>query len=131
MNVRLADAVRANFAYLAGALASDMHDDAELEALRRAAGLASKRAEGASRCVNLERLKGCNVSEIEVFGLLRRISGTATRLRLAPPHPERNNRLADWVLSDSRAVQVDLRGAPGSSRCLCHNRSRLDRWSWT
>lgn len=89
---------------MATSLAGEMHDDADLDALRRAGGLASNRAGDVYRLSELERLKRSNVSPIEVSGLLRRIAGTATRLRLDPVHTDRRDRPANWVLAVSLAV---------------------------
>jgi uncharacterized membrane protein YccC len=114
---KLARAIDANLAYLAAALAKARTNDAELERLRRAAGLASNNAEETLTRLRLERL---NASATEKLGstalaLLRRIAGTATRARLSKDAPAPNERLVAWVRATANVLDERLRAHAGAT----------------
>jgi hypothetical protein len=126
---KLARAIDANLAYLAAALAKARTNDAELERLRRAAGLASNNAEETLTRLRLERL---NASATEALGstalaLLRRIAGTATRARLSKDAPAPNERLVAWVRASAHALDERLRAHADAAAARTFPAIRLTR----
>jgi uncharacterized membrane protein YccC len=107
---RLADAVSANLAYLAGALAAGSDNERKLERLRRAAGLASNNAEEAYSRLRLERLSrtATERSASTSLALLRRVAGTATRIRSHHPGTGVGGALVLWVSSVSQEINARL-----------------------
>jgi uncharacterized membrane protein YccC len=95
----LADAVRANVAYLRAALACPRRDEKDMERLRRAAGLASNNAEEAIGRMRLEKLEDsmADTVTLTVLSLLRRMAGTAAQLRLSTTRREAHAELDAWV----------------------------------
>lgn len=109
---RLADAVQANLNYLVAALEHAGGEDAAVERLRRAAGLASNNAEEAFNRLRLERLESsmADRAAITALALLRRVAGTATRMRLAANKSRADSELTGWIATVSREMDVYLRG---------------------
>ena len=111
--IRLADAVQANLNYLVGALEHAGGEDSEVERLRRAAGLASNNAEEAFNRLRLERLESslADRAAITALALLRRVAGTATRMRFAANQARADGGLIDWIAAVNREIDAHLRGA--------------------
>ncbi|HEV3422725.1 MAG TPA: FUSC family protein [Paraburkholderia sp.] len=109
---RLAEAVQANLTYLVSALEHAGGEDTEVERLRRAAGLASNNAEEAFNRLRLERLESsmADRAAITALALLRRVAGTATRMRLAANKLKADGKLVAWIASVSREIDAHLRG---------------------
>jgi len=109
---RLADAVAANLNYLVGALEHAGGEDIEVERLRRAAGLASNNAEEAFNRLRLERLESslADRAAITALALLRRVAGTATRMRFAANQARADGALIDWIAAVNREIDAHLRG---------------------
>jgi uncharacterized membrane protein YccC len=119
---RLADAVRANLGYLVSAIrhassdtSADQHEHEqvrELELKRRAAGLASNNAEESFNRQRLERLESsvADRAAITALALLRRVAGTATRMRLTSNHVTADRELAGWIDAVSEEIDAQLRG---------------------
>ena len=110
---RLADAVQANLNYLVSALEHAGGEDSEVERLRRAAGLASNNAEEAFNRLRLERLESslADRAAITALALLRRVAGTATRMRFAANQARADGGLIDWIAAVNREIDAHLRGA--------------------
>ncbi|MEW6340501.1 MAG: FUSC family protein [Paraburkholderia sp.] len=115
---RLADAVAANLDYLMGSLQHAGGEDTEVERLRRAAGLASNNAEEAFNRLRLEKLESslADRAAITALALLRRVAGTATRMRLAAHKTRADAALIEWIAAVSKELDAHLRsgrqGAP-------------------
>jgi uncharacterized membrane protein YccC len=117
--MRLADAVRANLNYLVSALRHVGGEDAEVDHLverqRRAAGLASNNAEESFNRQRLERLDSsvADRAAVTALALLRRVAGTATRMRLTANRVKAGakaaNELARWIDAVSAEVDAHLR----------------------
>ena len=126
---RLAAAIGANLAYLAAALARARTDDAEIDRLRRAAGLASNNAEETLARLRLERI---NTSATEKLGstalaLLRRVAGTATRARLTGDASTTNERLVAWVRAVAHALDMRLSANEDAAALRTFPTTRLTR----
>ena len=126
---RLAAAIGANLAYLAAALARARTDDAEIDRLRRAAGLASNNAEETLARLRLERI---NTSATEKLGstalaLLRRVAGTATRARLTGDASTTNERLVAWVRAVANALDMRLSANEDAAALRTFPTTRLTR----
>ncbi|RFU46537.1 FUSC family protein [Paraburkholderia sp. DHOC27] len=118
---RLADAVRANLAYLVSALrhvggesgeaGEPAEAEHEVELQRRAAGLASNNAEESFNRQRLERLDSsvADRAAITALALLRRLAGTATRLRLTAQREPVDRELAGWIDAVSGEIDAHLR----------------------
>lgn len=106
----LADAVRANVAYLRAALACPRRDEKDMERLRRAAGLASNNAEEAIGRLRLERLEDslADTVTLTVLSLLRRMAGTAAQLRLSTTRRDAHADLDAWVEQISGDIDAAL-----------------------
>ncbi|SDI05036.1 Uncharacterized membrane protein YccC [Paraburkholderia phenazinium] len=109
--IRLADAVAANLDYLLGALRHAGGADTEVERLRRAAGLASNNAEEAFNRLRLEKLESslADRAAITALALLRRVAGTATRMRLAANKTQADAALIEWLAEVSKEIDAQLR----------------------
>jgi uncharacterized membrane protein YccC len=112
-NQRLAEAVAANFNYLAESLGRSKSDELELERLRRAAGLASNNAEEVLARLRLEKLDTTDDDRTgsTALALLRRVAGTATRARSTAAAAS-NARLASWIQSVGESIEAGLAGGP-------------------
>jgi uncharacterized membrane protein YccC len=108
---RLADAVAANFDYLMGALQHAGGEDTEVERLRRGAGLASNNAEEAFNRLRLEKLESSLADRVAItaLALLRRVAGTATRMRLAAGKTRADVALIEWIAAVSKEIDAQLR----------------------
>jgi uncharacterized membrane protein YccC len=113
-NQGLAEAVAANFDYLAESLGRTNSNELELERLRRAAGLASNNAEEILARLRLEKLDTTNEdrSGSTALALLRRVAGTATRARSTATATASNARLASWIRSVGKNIEASLAGGP-------------------
>jgi uncharacterized membrane protein YccC len=121
---RLADAVRANLGYLVSAIRHVSGGDGtlknehehehehEVELKRRAAGLASNNAEESFNRQRLERLESsvADRAAITALALLRRVAGTATRMRLTSNHVTADWELAGWIDAVSAEIDAQLHG---------------------
>ena len=113
---RLADAVRANLGYLVSAIThadgEDTGVEREVELERRAAGLASNNAEESFNRQRLERLDSsmADRAAITALALLRRVAGTATRMRLTTNRVTGGSELAGWIDAVSGEIDGHLRG---------------------
>ena len=112
--VRLADAVGANLNYLVGALEHAGGEDTEVERMRRAAGLASNNAEEAFNRLRLEKLESslADRAAITALALLRRVAGTATRMRLAANKTQADGALIAWISAVSKELDAHLLDRP-------------------
>ncbi|BEV15594.1 FUSC family protein [Herbaspirillum sp. DW155] len=113
LQMALVDAVRANLAYLAIALAQrSARKDEHCASLQRRAGLASNRAEHLYRLSRLEarRHDKAFVKMADVFPLLRRIAGTAAKIQARKVTPEATVELATWVEAADDSLYSYLRG---------------------
>ncbi|MGF6534478.1 putative membrane protein YccC [Paraburkholderia sp. GAS206C] len=108
--VRLADAVGANLNYLVSALEHAGGEDTEVEKMRRAAGLASNNAEEAFNRLRLEKLESslADRAAITALALLRRVAGTATRMRLAANKTQADGALIAWISAVSKELDAYL-----------------------
>jgi uncharacterized membrane protein YgaE (UPF0421/DUF939 family) len=136
---RLADAVRANLSYLAsvlqhvgGVAAGQEHEaehqaEREAELKRRAAGLASNNAEESFNRQRLERLESsvADRTAITALALLRRVAGTATRMRLSTNPATADSELAGWVDAVSLDIDAHLRGTLQASSAASFPREHL------
>jgi uncharacterized membrane protein YccC len=106
---RLADAVQANLSYLASA--PEHADERTAERRRRAAGLASNNAEEAFNRLRLERLDSSLAERVAItaLALLRRMAGTATRMRLTTHRAKPDSDLASWIDTVSGEIDAHLR----------------------
>ena len=114
----LNEAIRANLAYFLAALQFNAMDFAKCESMRRSAGLASNRAEEVYKAMRLERLT-CTEHEkgaLATLKLLRRVVGTATRIRVAGNGKEIDAELMVWVFGVSRKINEHLCGGPLMAR---------------
>jgi hypothetical protein len=102
-----------------GALEHAGGEDSEVERLRRAAGLASNNAEEAFNRLRLERLESslADRAAITALALLRRVAGTATRMRFAAHQARADGALIDWIAAVNREIDAHLRGV---SHCANH-----------
>ncbi|WP_144156640.1 FUSC family protein [Paraburkholderia sp. BCC1885] len=125
--MRLADAVQANFDYLVGALEHAGGEDIEVERLRRAAGLASNNAEEAFNRLRLEKLESslADRAAVTALALLRRVAGTATRMRFAANQARADNALIEWIAAVSREIDAHLRGTPHDANYVALPRRHL------
>lgn len=127
----LADAVQANLNYLIGALEHAGGEDTEVERLRRAAGLASNNAEEAFNRLRLERLDSSMADRagITALALLRRVAGTATRMRLTTDKARAEGELIGWIAAVSREIDASLCGnadVPGYRPFARHHLSLVE-----
>ncbi|HTJ91475.1 MAG TPA: FUSC family protein, partial [Pararobbsia sp.] len=97
--VRMAKALRTNLDYLAHALGDEARDARAIEALRRAAGIASNQAEASLQRVRLEALhhSGAHWIAQTALALCRRLAGTATRARLRAAQGQADHDVSAWV----------------------------------
>ena len=109
----LAEAVKANFAYTAGVLGAT-GTAAEVESLRRAAGLASNAAEAMQHRMTLDGQSGrAHLAEMaELLHALRRLAGSAIAASLAslPGDPAR----AAQVVREAATLVEAIEGRPGA-----------------
>ncbi|CAM2157721.1 FUSC family protein [Pararobbsia alpina] len=105
---RFASALGANLEYLAQALSEGARDAAEMEPLRRAAGLASNQAEASLQRARLETLNhsGAHWIALTALALCRRAAGTAARARLRAAQGQTESDVSAWIAA-SREVLVD------------------------
>ncbi|WP_144145153.1 FUSC family protein [Paraburkholderia sp. BCC1884] len=106
----LGAAVRANLAYLRAALELPRRSEAEMERLRRAAGLGSNNAEEAVNRLRLEKLEHSMVDTVTltVLSLLRKMAGTAAQLRLSTNRRETHDQLDAWIAVVSEDIDAAL-----------------------
>ncbi len=110
----LGEALSANLDYLARALGRGDGTTQDLDRLRRAAGLASNRAEEAMQRARLEALRhsGAHWIALTALALCRRLAGTATRARLGAGRGAGDEAAAAWI----DAVRVQVTQALGSDK---------------
>jgi uncharacterized membrane protein YccC len=125
--IRLADAVQANLDYLVAALEHAGGEDIEVERLRRGAGLASNNAEEAFNRLHLERLESslADRAAITALALLRRVAGTATRMRFTAKPARADGALIEWIAAVSREIDAHLRGATRAANYAAFPRRHL------
>jgi len=111
---RLAEAVAANFSYLAESLSPSTNREVELERLRRAAGLASNNAEEILARLRLEKLDTTNDDRVgsTALALLRRVAGTAARARFSTSTTSSNAQLAGWIHRVGKRIEAGLADGP-------------------
>jgi hypothetical protein len=81
-----------------------------VEKMRRAAGLASNNAEEAFNRLRLEKLESslADRAAITALALLRRVAGTATRMRLATKKTQADGTLIAWISAVSKELDAHL-----------------------
>ncbi|MGA7780190.1 MAG: FUSC family protein [Paraburkholderia sp.] len=127
----LADAVRANLGYLRSVLAhvggEDIEGERSVELDRRAAGLASNNAEESFNRQRLERLDStmADRAAITALALLRRMAGTATRMRLTVNRAKGHGELAGWIETVSEEIDASLHGAASAQPAASFPREQL------
>jgi hypothetical protein len=98
-----------------------------VERLRRAAGLASNNAEEAFNRLRLERLESslADRAAITALALLRRVAGTATRMRFVANQASADGALIDWIAAVKREIDAYLRGATYCANYTAFSRQHL------